>query len=313
MTWIVEKVKEKTYSLPAKLLKPQQMKAALSPMAWSILMLLSEKPMYPKEIARKLKMHEQKVYYHIRNLEKSGIVTVEREESTRGALTKFYTTTEPAFAMMLKPFEESPKIGGLKAEQKGFLEPFIEDGKFNALMIMGDPEPHGSKKVRARDGAPTAQLALFLGSFLNYMPEMSVKIDTDVRETDLRNNLIIIGGPGPNAIAERINDKLPVMFRQAKYGGAFFTELFSTLSGKSYKMDAGGIIVKARNPFDRTKQILLIAGLRKKGTDAALISFLKNFDELCRPNKADKKTLAHVVEGIDADNDGVVDSVEFLE
>ena len=47
---------------------PERLKAVLSKLSWRILQLLSEKEMYPMEVAKKLGVHEQKVYYHIRKL-----------------------------------------------------------------------------------------------------------------------------------------------------------------------------------------------------------------------------------------------------
>jgi predicted transcriptional regulator len=45
----------------------QELKMILGSLSWKILTILSKKEMYPLEIARQLGMHEQKVYYHIRN------------------------------------------------------------------------------------------------------------------------------------------------------------------------------------------------------------------------------------------------------
>ena len=312
-SWLVEQRNGKTYSLPAKILKPEQLKNALSPMAWKIMKMLSEKPTYPKELAKKLKIHEQKVYYHIRNLEKSGLIEKIHEETKLGAVAKIYSVTDNVFALNLKPLEQSAKIFSMKRDHRKFLEPFIENGRLNALVIMGSPDPHGPRKVQARDGPPAAQLALFIGSFLNYIPEISVKVDTEVRDHDLKNNLIILGGPGPNAIMRKVNKRLPIHFKHVKEEGTFFTEFYSTISGKTYNSESNGIVVKTKNPFDKNKHVLVIAGMRRKGTNAAILSFLQKFDKLCKPNKFDSKLMAHVVEGIDSDNDGLVDSVEILE
>ena len=67
---------------------PTELKAALHKLSWKILQLLSEKEMYPMEIARKLKLHEQRIYYHIRKLTKVGAIKVVREEEKKGALKR---------------------------------------------------------------------------------------------------------------------------------------------------------------------------------------------------------------------------------
>jgi DNA-binding MarR family transcriptional regulator len=310
MSLIIEQKNGKNFSLSTKIIEPSQLKVALSPLAWKILKIIAENPTYPKDIGKKLKVNEQKVYYHIRNLEKAGIIEKLREEKRQGALAKFYTLTDYAFTLLLKPLEESQKVFQLKKEYKNFLEPFITNGKLNALIIMGSPEPHGMVKARAKDGLFATDLGLFLGTFLNYTPEVSTKLDTEVKEEDLKNNLILIGGPGVNFITAKVNSKLPIRFERMK---DFYSGFNSNISRKNYSEEGCGIIVKIKNPFDKTKDILVIAGRRISGTRAAILAFLQKFDEICKGNSYDNKIYARVVEGIDKNNDGVIDSVEFLE
>jgi DNA-binding MarR family transcriptional regulator len=313
MAWIVEQKNSKTFSMATKILEPKQLKVALSPLAWNILKILVEGPNYPKEIGNRLKMNEQKIYYHIRNLEKVGLIEKVREEKKQGALAKFYTLTDYAFTLVLKPLEESQKVFQLKKEYKNFLEPFVNDGKLDALIILGSPEPHGVAKARAKDGLFATDLGLFLGTFLNYRPELFTKLDTEVKEDDLKNNLILIGGPGVNFVTARVNPKLPIKFEKIKDQGNYYSGFHSNVSGKNYYEEGYGIIVKVKNPFDKNKDILVIAGRRMAGTRAAILAFLQKFDEICKGNSYDSKIFARIVEGIDKDNDGVIDSVEFLE
>jgi DNA-binding MarR family transcriptional regulator len=313
MAWIIEQKNGKTFSMATKVLEPKQLKVALSPLAWNILKILVEGPNYPKEIGNRLKMNEQKIYYHVRNLEKVGLIEKAKEEKKQGALAKFYTLTDYAFTLLLKPLEESQKVFQLKKEYKNFLEPFITDGKLDALIILGSPEPHGVAKARAKDGLFATDLGLFLGTFLNYRPELFTKLDTEVKEEELKNNLILIGGPGVNFVTARINSKLPIKFEKIKDQENFYSGFHSNVSGKNYYEEGYGIIVKTKNPFDKNKDILVIAGRRMAGTRAAILAFLQKFDEICKGNSYDSKVYARIVEGIDKDNDGVIDSVEFLE
>jgi predicted ArsR family transcriptional regulator len=78
---------------------PQDLKMMLGSLSWRILGLLNQKAMYPLEIARYLGLHEQKVYYHIRKLERSGAIAVERIEKKKGATAKYYRTVSPAFGI----------------------------------------------------------------------------------------------------------------------------------------------------------------------------------------------------------------------
>ncbi len=313
MGYLIETAAGKTVSAPASIVHPDQLSAALSPLAWKILQRLADRPDYPKAIARYLKVHEQKVYYHTRNLEKAGLIRMLRSEEKQGALAKIYTVDTSALAVVLKPLQRSYKIQSIKTEHRRFLEPFVVDGRLNALIVMGSPEPHGPTKVRAKDGAEAAQLGLFFGSFLNYIPGHSVKLDTEIRESDLKRNMIVIGGPAVNSLMARLNERLPIRMRQVAHGPFKFSSIHSTISGRSYSEENQGIIIKMRNPFDKTKEILVLAGRRSAGTKASILACLTSFDELCLGNKHQPRILAKVVEGLDTDSDGILDSVEILE
>ena len=99
--FLAERGKDGFLSLPAVEIKPENAKSLSSGLAVRILQLLAEKPMYPIELANSLKVHEQKVYYHIRNLERAGVIRVVKQEGRQGAVAKYYglevrTTTEEA-------------------------------------------------------------------------------------------------------------------------------------------------------------------------------------------------------------------------
>ena len=79
--FIVDKQKNEVYSLPAKEINAENAKSIGSSLAQKILHLLAKEAMYPIHIAKALKVHEQKIYYHIRNLEKAGIIQVVKNES----------------------------------------------------------------------------------------------------------------------------------------------------------------------------------------------------------------------------------------
>lgn len=263
-----------------------------SALAIKILTLLEKEQLYPKAISKRLKENEQKIYYHIRQLEKSGLIELASREEHAGAMAKIYRLKKPAFFMRFGEFKPAQRVPVVSR----WLEPFITDGKLNARIVVGSPDPHGVERARARDAYYGIDLALFLGTFL-VSSRHAVALDTEV--TDLKANMILIGGPVINRIAGTINRKLPVRFDERK-------NIYSAITRKTYKSDDCGIIVKTRNPFDEGKEILLIAGKRYSGTRAAILAFLNHFSEIEKKN-------AHVVEGVDSDSDGVVDDVRFLE
>jgi DNA-binding transcriptional ArsR family regulator len=291
-------------SLPCKQVSPISIKALTSPLAQKVVKLLADKESYPRAIASALSVHEQKIYYHIRKLEKAGIIQKTRTDTQGGATAHFYSLAQPSFAVTFKNFQDTPKLVPAIKEHE-FLSPFIKNGTLNALIIVGSPDPHGPEGARSRDGYYGIDLALFLGTYLTYAPHLNVHLDTEIRDNDLKNNLIIIGGPIVNSAAQKINKSLPIHFVN--------NLIVSSLSGKKYDNDETGIIVKADNPFDKSKKILLIAGSRYSGTRACIIAFLKHFDQITAGNKNKDTIHAKVIEGIDNDSDGIVDDVEIRE
>ncbi len=303
---VVEYKKQKSYALEAKEIDPGMIASAGSGLARKILHAIVEKEKYPKQIAVELKENEQKIYYHIRNLEKAGIIKVARQELVHGTIAKFYRISEPAFVVKFKELIPSKETSAMNEKVAAFLRPFIIDGKLDAKIIVGSPDPHGPDKARSRDGYYGIDLALFFGTFLNYVPEINVRLDTEMKESELKENLILIGGPITNRVTERFNKQLPVNFSSDR-------NIYSKISKTTYSSDETGLIVKIKNPFNPEKAVLVVAGKRFSGTRAAIMAFLKGFKQVYTGNKFKPGTIAKVVEGLDMDSDGVVDAVEFRE
>ena len=302
--FVIEKQKSEVYSLPARELNVRDAKSVSSGLAQKILGILSREAMCPIDIAKSLRVHEQKVYYHIRNLEKSGIIKIVKKEARNGAIANIYALWEPAFVIKFKNFELTSKIGQIRNESE-FLVPFIKEGQLNSLIIVGSPDPHGPDKARSRDGYYGMDLALFLGTFLNYVPKFNVKLDTEVRDEDFNNNLILIGGPVVNKVVDKVNSRLPIRFENGN--------IKSTISNEVYPQDECGLIVKSKSPLNKDKHILVVAGKRFSGTRAAIIAFLNDFKKITGGNVHNPGIMAKVVEGIDLDSDGIIDAVEFRE
>ena len=309
MSFIVDNKGGKLAVLESKIVGREAIKPALSKLAWEILTVLAEQPNYPKAIARKLDQHEQKIYYHIKKLKQAGLIEEEGQTIVSGALTKFYSLVSPSFSLTLKKLEPSRRLSSIEKSHESFLSPFIKSGKLNAKIVIGSPEPHGPRNTQARDVASATSLALFIGSFLNKAEKDMVKLDTEIRE-ELKENLILIGGPGVNSITEKINKKLPI---RLSLTDNYYSGIHSTISNKDYVYENQGIIVKIANPFAPRKKILVVAGRRSKGTEAAVLALLNSLDEIAKGNLNDPKKQAKVVEGYDQNADGTMDSVRILE
>jgi hypothetical protein len=287
---------------------PEAMKAFTSGLGWRVFRELAE-PACPMDIARKLGVHEQKVYYYIRRFRKAGLVREAGLESRGGATARFYQAKYSSFSVSLG---DSPgrELNISSPAHLKLLRPFVEDGNLNAKIIVGSPDPHGPWRARASDSCCAIDFALFMGAFTSGRQTPNYRLDTEVREKDLKGNLILIGGPTVNMVTRRINNILPVSIELR--GNA---KIRSSLSGKAYRDDEVGMVVIVDNPWDRRRgsRILVIAGNRFQGTRSAILAWIKNLDRLMAGNVNDRRAMARVVRGYDMDGDGVIDSSEILE
>lgn len=297
---------------------PEKLKMILNRLSWKILLMLSEREMYPLEIARALRLHEQKVYYHIRKLEKAGAISVVREEEKKGATARYFRTVSPAFGIEL-PQEYKPikKLSLLAMEEhlQMFFKEFIRaDSTFEGKIVVGSPAPHGPFKTIARDGHYASHLTFFLGQFVKMPDEFAIKLDVDVKaEKEEKNNLILVGGPGTNLLTQDINEYLPIRFEmRSSTEGFLFGGLVSRRTSAVYTADNVGLIAKIVNPWDRSKRVVVLAGNKAVGTKACVLALTNFWEKTLRNYKGDE-TFAKVIQGFDLDGDGKVDSIEVLE
>ncbi len=296
----------------------QKLKMILDKLSWKILTILSEEAMYPLQIARKLGIHEQKVYYHIRKLARAGAITVEKEEKKKGATAKYYKTVSPAFGIEFPHgYKTVPNLSLLTANKQiqEFFKEFINgNGVFEGKIVVGSPTPHGPFKTSARDGHYAAHLALFLGQFARMPSEFAIKLDVDVKaEKEEKNNLILVGGPGTNLLTQEINEYLPIKFiMQSSEQGFLLGGLSSKKTGRVYTADVAGLIAKIVNPWEPTKRVIILAGNKAVGTKACVLA-LTNFWSKTLQEYSGQDTFAVVIQGFDLDGDGKVDAIEVTE
>jgi len=295
---------------------PERLKAVLNKLSWRILQLLSEKEMYPMEVAKKLGIHEQKVYYHIRKLAKAGAIKVVREEEKKGAVAKYYKASFPALGIEL-PFGyhkiSRPPAANIDNKMQQFLGSFVKDGVFDGKIVVGSPDPHGPFKARARDGHYAAYLTFFLGQFVDLPEDFPIKLDVDVKaEKEEDNNLILVGGPGTNLITQEFNEFLPIHFNMIPSEHGFLLGgLISEKTRKVYTADNMGVIARIPNPRNKNRSVIVLAGNKAVGTKACVLA-LTNFGKKTLNNFGDD-SFAVVIQGFDLDGDGKVDSIEVLE
>ncbi len=309
--WFVEDTPDGVVAREAEVIdRPARVSALSSALAWRILQELAKSPDYPNALAARLKVHEQKVYYHVRRLEAAGFLKVLREEPKRGASARVLAPTADAFAILVRsrvapiPFPALPRAGVVSR----FLEEFSRGGRFEGAIVVGSPYPHGPFLTTARDSPYAVQLGFFLGRLFAAPRGLVTRLDTEVKAIGAgRENMILVGGPVANIITMDLNPHLAVTFdwRQA-------WRVESSRTHRSYVEEDVGLVAKVRNPWSPERTIVILSGLHYAGTLAAILGLTQFPDEVLEDYDAGSD-FYRVVSGQDRDGDGRIDAVSVLE
>jgi DNA-binding transcriptional ArsR family regulator len=287
--------------------RPDRLSPLSHPEAWRILVELGRKPDYAGAVAKRLRMHEQTVYYHIHRLAKAGLIRIVREERRQGAVSRIYAPAAEAFGVELP----APGKGGkaparrvVPERVRSFLEVFLREG---GLFVIGSPYQHGPYLTVARDSPYAVEFGMFLGG-LGTGPGISVRLDTEVKAAGLEKRpLILVGGPVANIVALDLNPHLKVSFdwQQA-------WRMRSSFTGREYAEEGVGLLAKIPNPWNPETEVAMFSGLHHTGTAAAVLA-LTAFSERVLRDYVPGKDFYRIVQGLDRDGDGRMDSVEVLE
>ena len=312
MSYLLLKERKTDRILSARILSdPKTAQLLLQPTRWRILSELATEGKCAKDLARTFRTSEQVICYHLRELEKAGLVSLERTVKKRGAMAKYYRAEEKAIAIVPRSTGKSnwdePQQTLSEASAK-LLEPFISRGHFDGHIVLGSPDAHGIFSSRARCGDRATDLALFIGSLLPITRESVVRLDTELSEQESVRNLIVVGGPRVNTLTMALNEFLPITYELTGRN-----MMISRLSGQSYAGEEEGAIQLIANPNNQQNKALVIAGNTYLGTRAAVLGFVKYTDEIARGNTSNRSVISRVVTGIDLNSDGLVDDVQFLE
>ena len=310
MAHLIEKKNGKPTAFDSLVLEPKKLSIFGSDLSLSIISELAKQPACAMDLSRRMGQHEQKIYYHIRRLENAGIVKHIRSEKRFSMTAKIYGVVSPVISTKLYDDAGEPlitKVAHIPPKLRRFMHPFIDNGIMNSLVIMGDPYPHGEHDSPARGSVHAFDFAVMMGTLLKSANFPNYILDTDVKDDDLKKNLIVFSSPESNTVFNKINDKLPLQFNDA-YGW----RVKSTLTGKTYNDPRIGVIMKWDSPFQQGKKILVIGGIRTRGIRAAVLAITKHFGKVYE-NVQEDGNLVRVVQGLDKSGNKIIDSVKFLE
>jgi DNA-binding transcriptional ArsR family regulator len=274
-----------------------------------ILSLLSKGPQYPSMLARELRAYHQTVYYHMKMLEKAGLVKRVSETTVRGGKAQLYALASDGYAVEFdvqgESFAAAPSLA--RSSRLGrFLKEFVDGGELDGWIVVGSPEAHGPNRTQGRDGHYAIQLGFALGQFVRLPERFPVKLDVDIKaEKLLKSNLLLVGGPRTNIVSGDLNPHLPIRFSEESFWGSIVDE-----SGRKYLAELDAILVKVRNPWDESKVCVLAAGLSGAATKAAVIGMTNMADQVLSSYEGGDH--GSVLKGVDLDGDGKVDSVEII-
>jgi DNA-binding transcriptional ArsR family regulator len=289
--------------------RPDGFRPASGKVGQRILALLASGPKYPAEMARSLNTHHQTVYYHIGRLEKAGLITRVKSQHIRGGEANLFALASDGYAVEF-PVKGEPvptlKSSGRSKALGRFFKEFFREGEFDGWIVVGSPMQHGEAGTQARDGHYAVQLGFALGQFVTLPTRFPVKLDVDLRaEKLLASNLVVVGGPRTNVVAEELNSHLKLRFSQAGFWSSIIDD-----EGKTFGSELDCIVEKVQNPWDPAKTCILAAGLTGVGTKAAIIGVCNFAEVLFR--RYTSGDYAALLRGVDKDGDGKVDSVEVL-
>ncbi len=268
-----------------------------------MLELLAKEALYPAQLSRQMGMSVQAIYYHVKVLEEAGLVKFMDYEEVKGGVAKKFASVSDSIAIVLNKNGWKKHVVQKRAVPR-LLAPFTERGFFNGRIVLGSPDPHGKYRARGSELC-IVEFAALLGQHASFSFPL-YSLDTELKESDKKQNLVLAGGPKVNMLVSEINGKLPIKFDDSSF------DIYSTLSRKRYGENIG-LVEMIDNPFSKGSKILLLGGLNQHGTRAAVLSVVKKMKRIEEGNMYDPKTIAKVVEGFDDNGDGVVDTVEILE
>ena len=312
MPYLLTKERKTSRLMPVRIIPdPKLAQSLLHPMRWKIFSELCKGEKCAHDLAKAFNSSEQAICYHLKELEKNRLVKLHRTEKRRGAVAKYYKGDPKAIAVLPYEFQG----GQLRHDAESVVEtssrligPFVAKGQFNGCIVIGSPDPHGIFRSRARCGDRAIDLALFLGSLLPITRESVVRLDTEISQQELAQNLLTVGGPKVNTVTFTMNEYLPITYELTGH-----SMMISRISGKSYAGEDEGAIQMVVNPYNSDSRVIVIAGNSYLGTRAAVLAFIRYTSEIADGNSLNNSIVARVVSGLDVNSDGLVDDVEFLE
>ena len=239
-------------------------------------LLSRDETLYAKNIAKILNLTEQKVHYHLVKLRDAGLLVPIGVKSIKRGRAKLFTPIANQFVLSLAKHGVAPKETAFNRIISGY---FCKNGEFSGKIIVGSAEPHGRYDAISRDGFLIGELCWYLGNHISskigFVPNY---VSTDVIYEKIfgmkGTNLILIGGPITNTLTAHFNPALKSKF------DIYFSENRIRCKNKDYSHPAHGLVALFQNPEASDLWILVLAGVRSLGTQAAIYAIITDCYEM---------------------------------
>lgn len=238
--------------------------------------LSSDEALYAKSIAKILKLSEQKVHYHLTKLRDAGLIVPTGVKPIKRGRAKLFKPIANQFILSLA---NHGAVNDETAFNKVISSAFCKSGIFIGKIVVGSAEPHGRYDAISRDGFLTGELCWYLGNHLSKQKgSMPNYVTTDLLfNKTMRNkktNLILIGGHITNTLTAHYNTVLKSKF------DIYFSENRIRSDNRDFSHPAHGLVALFRNPDAQKFSILILAGVRSLGTQAAIYAIVSDYCEM---------------------------------
>lgn len=89
----------------------EQLRAISDPLRTKILMKLLEKPYTGQQLSEQFDLSRAKIHYHLKELEKNGLIEIVKREEKNGIIQKFYQSVARGFTPSVDLLPHSEEIG----------------------------------------------------------------------------------------------------------------------------------------------------------------------------------------------------------
>lgn len=254
-------------------ISPKKAQILAHDIRWQIMQLLSsDETLYAKSIAKILNLSEQKVHYHLTQLRDAGLLVPTGVKPIKRGRAKLFKPIANQFILSLAKHDRNNRE---TAFNKIISRAFCENGRFIGKIVVGSAEPHGRYDAISRDGFLTGELCWYLGNHIAkqrcFVPHyVSTDLIYDKVKGSRKTNLILIGGHITNTLTAHYNTVLKSKFN------IYFSENRIRSNNREFSHPAHGLITLFQNSEAPNFWILILAGVRSLGTQAAIFAIVSD-------------------------------------